>query len=1175
MKKMTTLFYVLLFSVSATFVGAQTKPVLTQINFLVSSGDTVTETSNGRVTVELQFDIQIPMNETVSPTVKFGLDQSFPLPLLTGSSVWSPGNIWHGDFIVSNLNPSTADGEYIFQVFDAESVFGVKMDTTLSTDPGLNKTLFICRSGELLLDTTTVDFGTVTLGPPLGPPTMTVTINNQSCAELNVSSISVPSPFRLVNPIGSFPPIPGNGSRLVTVEFNPTQRTSYSKNMTIISDDRFQTSRRDTVQLFGSGKGPRIEVSSNSVDSLDSLPFGKVEVGSDSTLSFLVSNPKAANASLGDTLNVSNIFTNSGVFTVSATELTIPPGSTKNVDVTFTPADRVFYNALMQIFSDDGITPIRTVSLSGNASDESAPPAITGLSVNFDIGRLISAGSLGLCWDPVNDPSGLAAVWYYFSRTPQLAEPDTSQTANSVGGRVVLQPNANCVSLPLLNRITSGLWYCYIWLEDGNGNSSWANRVEDFFYYDINPPGIPTIASRSIPELQWFSANHAFRLTLNIPVDESRNSRDAVEVFWKYQGPPGSSADFDGSHQFNPPIGETELFTVPFNSEQLCGDDSLYFWLADSAGNVDANNYALTRYRFDMCPPNITRILPDAQNIANLGQAFIDTVTITDHVSIDTSSIRLHYRFGGAESEEPSRRLTRISGTDTYILDIPDGGVTKRGVEYQVVATDDLGNMAAGPTSSLCDSDSLWFPVRTRLEGEGDFRIDIDGRPVPLVAGDTTNSYQLFSVPYDLDNGQVMQVLADDLGAYDNTMWRFFDFKNDGSISGCPENPELCFVEADTARDFTPGRSYFIITRQENIIVDGGPGQTRRTVCNDTVQVYEGWNLIATPFNFPVHKESLSLINSNSIVSLRSYAGGWNITDVMETWKGYALFVTSDNSNDDMYLVVIPRAAPGRASKVTADLGFEPGDWAVQISGQTGQIHDLENWAGVLQNARPGFDNFELAEPPVIGQFLKVSFAHPGWNLPTDEFSTDFRPAGISEQVWQFDVNTNEAYADVRLSFDFLGDFPANAEVHLIDEAVQSAHNLRANSVYSFKSGKDGAEKKLKLIVGSHQFATSQAGDIGLVPEQFELLQNFPNPFNPETSIRYNLPEASRVSIVIYDLLGRRVRTLIDSQQKETGYFTARWNGLDDLGGQVATGVYIYQLKTSSKSISRKMILLK
>ncbi len=172
-------------------------------------------------------------------------------------------------------------------------------------------------------------------------------------------------------------------------------------------------------------------------------------------------------------------------------------------------------------------------------------------------------------------------------------------------------------------------------------------------------------------------------------------------------------------------------------------------------------------------------------------------------------------------------------------------------------------------------------------------------------------------------------------------------------------------------------------------------------------------------------------------------------------------------------------------------------------------------------------------------------------------------------------MNTNEPSATVRLSFDFLGDFPAEAEVHLLDEALQSAHNLRANPEYSFNSGKNGVEKKLKLIVGSHQFATRQAGEIALVPEQFELLQNFPNPFNPETSIRFNLAEASRVSIVIYDMLGRRVRTLLDSEQKGAGYFSARWNGRDDRGGQVATGVYIYQLKTNSKSISRKMILMK
>ena len=236
------------------------------------------------------------------------------------------------------------------------------------------------------------------------------------------------------------------------------------------------------------------------------------------------------------------------------------------------------------------------------------------------------------------------------------------------------------------------------------------------------------------------------------------------------------------------------------------------------------------------------------------------------------------------------------------------------------MATDDLDNSASGPISSLCNSGSLWFPVRTRFEGEGDFRIDTDGRPVPLVAGDTTNSYQLFSVPYELDNGQVMQVLADDLGPYDNTMWRFFDYNADNPVA-------TRFLEGEAARPFVPGRSYFIITRQEDIVVDGGPGQTRNPVCTDSIQVYEGWNLIATPFNFPLHKKSLSFNNSNSIVTLRSYEAGWNITDVMEPLKGYALFVSSENSNDDIYLVFLPVAAPGRASKVTAELGFEPGDF--------------------------------------------------------------------------------------------------------------------------------------------------------------------------------------------------------------------------------------------------------
>ncbi|MFQ5638244.1 MAG: T9SS type A sorting domain-containing protein [bacterium] len=420
-----------------------------------------------------------------------------------------------------------------------------------------------------------------------------------------------------------------------------------------------------------------------------------------------------------------------------------------------------------------------------------------------------------------------------------------------------------------------------------------------------------------------------------------------------------------------------------------------------------------------------------------------------------------------------------------------------------------------------------------------------------------------------------MKVLEDDLGAYDKTMWRFFDYKTDNDESAR-------FLEGSDARAFTPGRSYFIVTRQENIIVDSGPGVTRRTVCNDTIRVYEGWNLIATPFNFPVGRESLHLVNTGSDndagISLRSYERGWNIVDVMDTWKGYAFFVTKarDSSGETpIYLVVEPKAVPGRVAKASAPFELQPGDWRIQISGRAGEQRDVENWAGVQMNATHAYDKFELAEPPVIGQYLSLAFPHPEWRLAVDNFSTDIRPAVEQEQVWEFEVKTNLPKTEVRLSFNFIGDFPKEPEVHLLDDALQLSQNLRVNTEYSFQSGSQGSTKRLKLIVGSQEFALKQAGDVGLAPEKFELLQNFPNPFNPETSIRYNLAEATKVTFEIFDLLGRKVSTLVDNQHQEIGFYTVSWNGRDRNGKPAASGVYIYRITTESQTFTRKMILMK
>lgn len=88
------------------------------------------------------------------------------------------------------------------------------------------------------------------------------------------------------------------------------------------------------------------------------------------------------------------------------------------------------------------------------------------------------------------------------------------------------------------------------------------------------------------------------------------------------------------------------------------------------------------------------------------------------------------------------------------------------------------------------------------------------------------------------------------------------------------------------------------------------------------------------------------------------------------------------------------------------------------------------------------------------------------------------------------------------------------------------------------------------------------------------LYQNHPNPFNPSTTIRYYLPEKSRVTLEIYDISGKRIASLVNNEQPK-GFHEKEWNGLHEQGIPVVSGVYIYRLKAGKEMISRKMVLLR
>jgi hypothetical protein len=95
-----------------------------------------------------------------------------------------------------------------------------------------------------------------------------------------------------------------------------------------------------------------------------------------------------------------------------------------------------------------------------------------------------------------------------------------------------------------------------------------------------------------------------------------------------------------------------------------------------------------------------------------------------------------------------------------------------------------------------------------------------------------------------------------------------------------------------------------------------------------------------------------------------------------------------------------------------------------------------------------------------------------------------------------------------------------------------------------------------------------------VMPEEYHLSQNYPNPFNPTTTIKFRLPKNEHVSLVIYNIMGRRIRTLIDEEKKADNY-TVTWDGCDFYGTRVATGIYFYQLLANDAVITKKMLLMK
>lgn len=114
-----------------------------------------------------------------------------------------------------------------------------------------------------------------------------------------------------------------------------------------------------------------------------------------------------------------------------------------------------------------------------------------------------------------------------------------------------------------------------------------------------------------------------------------------------------------------------------------------------------------------------------------------------------------------------------------------------------------------------------------------------------------------------------------------------------------------------------------------------------------------------------------------------------------------------------------------------------------------------------------------------------------------------------------------------------------------------------------------------RLLAGDPENLDSEEStETNPIPTEYDLSQNFPNPFNPTTTIKIALPEAAQLTLKIYNIRGQLVRTLINSNM-EAGYHLVQWDGMSDTGTKVASGMYFYRISAGSFVQTKKMILMK
>lgn len=289
-------------------------------------------------------------------------------------------------------------------------------------------------------------------------------------------------------------------------------------------------------------------------------------------------------------------------------------------------------------------------------------------------------------------------------------------------------------------------------------------------------------------------------------------------------------------------------------------------------------------------------------------------------------------------------------------------------------------------------------------------------------------------------------------------------------------------------------------------------------VQNYSIQLPAGWNLFG-PFDFNIQTNEV-ITNPPDIIASNffKYDRGYKTTEVLEVGRGY--WVKLSQSGSLIFPSVVSKSS-GKLDNIFADA------LKISISDNSGNSSELY----LVQNQK--LNSFELPPKPPVGIF-DVRFEN---DKIAELFGDDFKTIEINS-----------------------ANYPIVIKIEGFNAKVMDCINGKIIN-QDLKAGE-------KLIINDKNINLLRIRPINIVYD-FALYQNYPNPFNPVTVIKFSIPEASNVKLSLYDVIGRKIKDLINDKL-DAGIHSINFDG-----SELASGVYVYRLEAGKNVSIKKMILIK